>query len=99
MVALEVRLNDLGSVDVPQTVSPDSDYFWLDLVQPEPLTLVEGENTIRYRYAGEESENPGLSKVDAFFLQPVVARRVFELPDGQRFTLTYDTRTGEAAWE
>ena len=99
VVALEVRLNDLDSIDVPQTVSPDSDYFWLDLVQPEPVTLVEGENTIRYRYAGEESENPGLSRVDAFFLQPVVARRVFELPDGQRFTLTYDTRTGEAGWE
>ncbi len=63
------------------------------------MQLVEGENTIRYRYAGEESENPGLSQVDAFFLQPVVARRVFELPDGQRYTLTYDTRSGEVGWE
>jgi hypothetical protein len=98
-VALEVRLNDLDGVDVPQTISPDTDYFWLDLVQSEPVQLVEGENTIRYRYAGAESENPGLSKVDAFYLQPVVARRVFELPDGTRYTLTYDTSTGEVTWE
>jgi hypothetical protein len=46
-----------------------------------------------------ESSNPGLAKVDAFYLQPVVARRIFQHPDGHTFILSYNTLTGEAAWE
>ena len=97
-VALDVRLNDGEDITVPETVSPDSDHFWLDLVMPEPIRLVEGENIIRYRYAGEEGENPGVSKVDAFYIQPVTARRVLQHPDGRTITLTYNTLTGEATW-
>lgn len=97
-VALDVRINDGDAIIIPETVSPDSDHFWLDLVTPEPIQLVEGENLIRYRYAGEEGENPGMSKVDAFYIQPVVARRMLAHPDGRIITLTYDTRTGEATW-
>jgi hypothetical protein len=97
-VALDVRLNDYDAVILPQTVSPDSDYFWLDRVIDQPVRLNAGENTIRYRYAGDESENPGLSKVDAFYLQPVIARRLLRYPDGRLITLTYDTSTGQATW-
>jgi hypothetical protein len=97
-VALDIRLNDYDPVIVPQTVSPDSDYFWLDLVMDTPVRLNPGENTLRYRYAGDEGENPGLSKIDAFYLQPVIARRILQHPDGRMITLTYDTATGEATW-
>lgn len=98
-VALELRLDDFDPVILPQTVSPDSDYFWLDLAMPEPMHLDPGEHTIRYGYAGEEGENPGLSKVDAFYLQPAVARHTFEHPDGRRFVLTYNMLSGEVTWK
>ena len=98
-VALQVRLDDGDPVLLPQTISPDSDYFWLDRVTAEPVHLEPGTHTLRYEYAGQggSEQNPGLAKVDAFYLQPAVARRVFALPDGRSFSLTYDTLTGEAA--
>lgn len=99
-VALEVRLNREAPFILQQTVSPDSDYFWLDLVTPNPIFLDAGEHTIRYEYAGVEgTTNPGVSKIDAFYLQPVVGRRVVTLPDGRQFTLTYDTLSGESRFE
>lgn len=97
-VSLGIRVNDLDEVILPQTISPDSDFFWLDKAAPEPIMLVEGENTIRYRHRGEEAENPGVAKVDAFYIQPVTAWRIFEHPDGRHFTLAYNTQTGEVTW-
>ncbi|MBI5666539.1 MAG: hypothetical protein HZC41_00905 [Chloroflexi bacterium] len=98
-VALDVRLNDGETITLPESVSPDSDYFWLDLLTPQPVKLNAGENVIRYRYAGESGDNPGLSKIDAFYIQPVTARRVFQHPDGRTITLTYNTLTGRATWD
>ncbi|MBN1965634.1 MAG: hypothetical protein JW910_13370, partial [Anaerolineae bacterium] len=98
---LEVRLDDGDPVLVPQTVSPDSDYFWLDRVSALPVHLTPGEHVLRYRYVGGEdgAENPGVAKVDAFYVQPAVARRLFVHPDGRRFFLTYATLTGAITWE
>jgi hypothetical protein len=99
-VALAVRLDGEEEHIIPQTVSPDSDYFWLDRVPSMPITLEVGEHTIRFEYAGEEgTANPGLSKIDAFYLQPAVARRTFAHPDGRTIILTYNTLTGEATWD
>lgn len=98
-VALSVQLNDLDPVVIPQTVSPDSDYFWLDLVTGSPVYLEAGEHMLRYRHVGPDDGNPGISKVDAFYLQPVVARTVVQHPDGRVITLSYNTLTGEATWE
>ncbi len=99
-VALEVRVDDGEPFVLPQSVSPDSDYFWLDPVTPQPVRLEAGEHILRYRYAGAEGgSNPGISKVDAFYLQPVVGRRVLLLTDGRQFTLTYNTLTGESRLE
>lgn len=99
-VALSVRLNREDAALIPQSVSPDSDYFWMDLVTQDAVRLEAGEHTIRYEYAGDEgSSNPGLSKVDAFYLQPAVASRSFVLNDGSTVTLTYDTLTGLSTWE
>ncbi len=97
-VALRVRLDDGDPVLLPQTISPDSDYFWLDLVTAEPVRLEAGTHTLRYEYAGEggSAQNPGLAKVDAFYLQPAILRRVFALPDGRQFELTYNTLTGQS---
>lgn len=97
-VALDIRVNDGDAVVLPETVSPDSNYWWLDLVTAEPVQLETGENIIRYRYAGDEGENPGTSYVDAFYVQPATARRVLQHPDGREIMLTYNTLTGEASW-
>ncbi len=98
-VALEVTFADQPTVTMPESISPDSDYFWLDKVTAEPVHLAPGTYTIRYRYAGEESSNPGRSKVDAFYLQPAIARRVLQAPDGRTITFTYNTVTGETTWD
>lgn len=99
-VALEVRIDDGEDMLLQESVSPDSDYFWLDLLTPQPVRLEAGEHILRYEYAGgEDSANPGLSKIDVFYLQPAVGRRVFALPDGSQITLTYDTLTGESSLE
>jgi hypothetical protein len=99
-VAVEVRLDDGEDMLLQESVSPDSDYFWLDLLTPQPVRLEAGEHILRYEYAGgEDAANPGLSKIDTFYLQPAVGRRVFALPDGSQITLTYDTLTGESTLE
>jgi len=94
-VALNVRLDRADEFTLQESVSPDADHFWLDLVTPQALRLEAGEHTLRYEYAGDEGTgNPGISKVDAFYLQPLVGRRVYQLPDGTQLTLTYNTFTG-----
>jgi hypothetical protein len=96
-VALKMRLNQEDAVVLQESVSDDSDYFWLDLVTPQPVHLSAGDNTLRYEYDGDlGSSNPGLSKIDAFYLQPAVTRRVFALPDGRQFELSYNTLMGES---
>ncbi|MBN2472015.1 MAG: hypothetical protein JXN59_14940 [Anaerolineae bacterium] len=98
-ITLQVQLDDHPAFDLPETVSPDSAYFWLDRVTPDPVRLEAGEHTIRYRtVSSTDASNPGLSKLDAFYLQPAVARRAFLAPDGREITLTYDTLTGESTW-
>jgi hypothetical protein len=64
------------------------------------VALEAGEHTLRFEYAGEEgASNPGISRIDAFVIQPVTGRRVVSLPDGRQFTLTYNTLTGDSALE
>ena len=97
-VALEVTFANEKAVTMAESISPDSDFFWLDKVTDQPVHLTPGNYTIRYRYAGDTSSNPGKSKVDVFYVQPAVARSILQLPDGKTITLTYNTLTGEATW-
>lgn len=97
-VALQVQFAGQPAVTLPESDSPDSDFFWLDQVTAAPVHLAPGRYAIIYRYAGDQSANPGRSKVDAFYLQPAVARRIFQTPDGRTITFTYDTLTGATMW-
>lgn len=99
LIYLDVRVDDGETHRLLQTISPDTDHFWLDLVAPTPIALDAGTHMLRYEYAGNSDENPGLAKVDAFYLQPVTARRMFLHPDGRMITLTYDTTTGTVTWD
>ncbi|MEP6985946.1 MAG: sugar-binding protein, partial [Chloroflexota bacterium] len=96
-VFLSVQIADEKPLLVPTNVSPDSEYWWLDRVTRFPIRLTKGEYPLRYSYAGTEPE--GLSKVDAFYIQPVQPQRVFKLSDGRIITLTYDTITGKITYQ
>jgi hypothetical protein len=94
---LRMQLDDGQEFLVAQSVAPDRDHWWLDRVTPQPVRLRAGEHTVRFSYAGAAAD--GVSRVDAFYLQPAVGRRTFQHPDGRLITLTYDTLTGAASWE
>ncbi len=95
-VFLQVQIDDQPPVLVSESTSPDRDYFWLDAVWRQPTLISAGTHTLRYAYVGAGAD--GLSKVDAFLLQPATARRTFRTPDGIQIILTYNTLTGEAHW-
>jgi hypothetical protein len=95
-VFLQVQIDNTTPVLLPESVSPDFDYFWLDSLTARPIHLSVGLHTLRYAYAGASDD--GLSKVDAFLLQAVVGQRTFKQTNGTLVTLRYNTRTGEAAW-
>jgi hypothetical protein len=96
-VFLRVQLDGEDPALLAESTSPDRSHFWLDRVWREPLHLTPGAYNLRYQYAGASEE--ATSKVDAFYLQPAVARRTFQHPDGRLITLTYDTLTGESSWD
>ncbi|MHB8627868.1 MAG: sugar-binding protein [Aggregatilineales bacterium] len=95
-VFLQVQVDGSDPILVPESISPDYDYFWLDSVTVKPIHLTAGAHTLRYAYAGASDD--GLSKVDAFLLQAVVGQRTFRQPNGTLITLSYNTLTGEAVW-
>lgn len=98
---VEIPGADATPTVIEQRVSADNDYLWLDLVWKSPVFLSKGAHTLRYSYVSSASPNAGgsetLSKIDAFYLQPAIARRRFTLPDGRVFTLTYNMLTGTAS--
>lgn len=96
-IFLRVQIGDEAPLLVPTNVSPDSDYWWLDRVTRFPLRLTQGDYSLRYAYAGTSAD--GLSKVDAFYVQPVKPQREFLLSDGSHVTITYDTSTGQITWD
>ena len=96
-IFLSVQIGDEKPLLVPTNVSPDSEYWWLDRVTRFPIRLTKGQYPLRYSYAGTGSD--GLSKVDAFYIQPAQPQRVFKLPDGRLITLTYDTITGKITYQ
>ena len=91
-IALGVTLDGGETWALPANTAEDRRYVWLDLIAPEPVTLASGEHTLTLTYVG--SDDRRRASIDGFLIQPVIAERVFETPDGLRFTLTFDTRAG-----
>jgi hypothetical protein len=92
---------DVVPTVVEQRTSPDYEYLWLDLVWKSPVFLGAGQHSVRYSAVITAADGPrvteSLSKIDAFFIQPAVARRSFTLLDGRVFVLTYNTLSGSAS--
>ena len=84
------------SATVPQAVSPDRDYLWLDRVFAEPVALPRGESTLLVKYAGLDAEREAI--VDAFLVVPAVACKTFAQPEGEEFELCHDMLSAETEW-
>ncbi len=96
-VAFSVALDGGKAVLVPQAISPDRDYLWLDAIFDGPVWLSQGPHTLLVRYAGRQSDREAV--VDAFMLLPAVACKEFENEAGDAVTLCYDVQTAETTWE
>jgi hypothetical protein len=68
-----------------EATSPDRDYLWLDRVTGLPLHLKPGTYPVRLTGAGKNPQRS--SVVDALWLVPILQRKVFEGPKGQRLEL------------
>jgi len=95
-IALAIQLDGQRPVILPELRSPDRDHLWLDRVGTEVM-LARGAHEIRFAYAG--TDPMGESVVDAFWLQPVVWRKVWRLADGGLVEMELDTRTGRLTVE
>ena len=96
-VAFAVSLDGGEPSLVPQAVSPDRDYLWLDPVFADPAWLGRGEHILLVTYAGSQTDREAV--VDAFMIVPETACKRFEHQDGGPLTLCYNMRTADTAWE
>jgi hypothetical protein len=96
-VALGVQLDGGEHWVLPQAVSPDRDYLWLDPVTPQPIRIEAGAHMLRLSYAGTDPSRSTL--IDGFLLQPAVATKTLAGPDGQQLTLSYDIQTATLTWD
>ena len=94
-VAVRVELDGQPVATLPERVSPDRDYLWLDLIG-DPLELASGEHEILVSFAGLDSA--GESVVDGFWLIPRPIERAWVLADGSTAGLTLDPSSGRLEW-
>lgn len=96
-VAFAVALDGGTPAIVPQAVSPDRDYLWLDPVFDGPVTLYRGAHTLRVHYAGRQADREAV--VDAFMLLPAVVCKSFQNTAGETLQLCYDVQTAAVTWQ
>ena len=94
-VALRVELDGAKLAEVPQRVSPDRDYLWLDHIAG-PIELEAGSHQLRLSYAGRDTS--GESIVDGLWLIPRPLERGWRLEDGSEVALRLDPGTGTLEW-
>ncbi len=94
-VAVRVELDGRIVATVPERVSPDRDYLWLDRLG-EPLDLTVGEHEIVLSFAGLDPAAE--SVVDGLWLIPRPLERAWILDGGSQVSLTYDPSSGLLEW-
>ena len=94
-VAVRVELDGQPVATLPERVSPDRDYLWLDRIGG-PLELASGEHEILVSFAGLDSA--GESVVDGFWLIPRPIERAWVLADGSTAELRLDPSSGRLEW-
>jgi hypothetical protein len=96
-VAFAVALPGGPSVVIPQAVSPDRDYLWLEPLFGGPVALPEGEATLLVSYAGQQEDREAV--VDALLVLPALACRQFEGDEGATLRLCYEMQTAAVTWD
>lgn len=90
-VALRIEFDGRLVATVPERVSPDRDYLWLDRVG-DPLDLASGDHEILISFAGLDPTAE--SVVDGLWLIPRPIERAWLLDDGSQIGVTFDHSTG-----
>ncbi len=96
-VAFAVSLDGGAEVVIPQGVSPDRDYLWLERLFDEAVPLTAGEHTLTVTFAGRQADRKAV--VDAFKITPRLLCKVLANDEGRTLTLCYDALTGDVSWE
>jgi len=96
-VAFAVSLDGGAEVVIPQGVSPDRDYLWLERLFGEAVPLTAGEHTLTVTFAGRQADRKAV--VDAFKITPRLLCKVLANDEGRTLTLCYDALTGDVSWE
>jgi hypothetical protein len=96
-VAFSVSLDGGKPFTIPQALSPDRDYLWLDPLFGGPVSLGQGTHTILVTYAGKKTDREAI--VDAFMIIPAVACKTFADEQGNIAALCHDMSTADTTWE
>jgi hypothetical protein len=96
-VAFSVALDGGEPLVIPQSVSPDRDYLWLDPVFDEPVFLSHGTHTLLVSYAGRQREREAV--VDAFMFVQTIACKRLENDKGNTLSLCYDMQSASTMWQ
>jgi hypothetical protein len=80
-VAIQVQVGTEATFTLPEAVSPDRDYLWLDRLNGLPLKLKKGSYPVTLTAVGN---NPArASEVDMLVLVPAKQWKRFQGPEGQ----------------
>jgi hypothetical protein len=96
-IAFSVTLDGEETAVVPQSISPDRDYLWLDPVFHRPVSLSKGEHTLLVTYAGKQKDREAV--VDAFMIVPVTACKMFENEADDGLVMCYDMESAAVTWQ
>ena len=96
-VAFSVSLDGGQPFTVPQALSPDRDYLWLDPLFEGPIPLLRGPHTLLVTFAGMKSDREAI--IDAFMIVPSITCKTFENPGKGISNLCYDMSTAHTSWE
>jgi hypothetical protein len=96
-VAFSVALDGGEPFVIPQSVSPDRDYLWLDPIFEGPVFLSQGTHILLVSYAGRQREREAV--VDAFMLVPAIACKRLENDEGDTLSLCYDMQSASTTWQ
>jgi hypothetical protein len=90
-IALGLAIDGGEPLILPQAVSPDRDYLWLDRATPQPIELRAGQHTLRLTYAGSDPLRSAI--VDGILLQPATAVKTLQGAAGT-IRLSFDMLSG-----
>lgn len=80
-VAIQVQVGTEATFTLPEAVSPDRDYLWLDRLNGVPLKLKKGTYPVTFTSVGRDPARA--SEVDALVLVPAKQWKQFQGPAGR----------------